>query len=94
MIKSFKDGNTEAIFRGVKPKKDFPAGLIRLGRRKLIMLHAAVHLDDLMSPPGIWLEKLGKDRQGQNSIRINGQFRICFAWTGDGAENVKITDYH
>jgi proteic killer suppression protein len=94
MIKSFKDANAEFIFRGVRPKKGFPAGLIRPVRRKLIMLHAAVHLSDLRSPPGNRLEKLEGDREGQHSIRVNGQFRICFVWMGDGAENVEITDYH
>jgi len=92
MIKSFKDGNAEAIFRGVKPKKGFPPGLIRLARRKLITLHAAAHLDDLRSPPGNRLEKLGKDREGQHSIRIKGQSRIYFMWTKHGAKNVEITD--
>jgi proteic killer suppression protein len=45
-------------------------------------------------PPGNFLEALKDDRKGQHSIRINGQFRVCFVWTDDGVENVEITDYH
>lgn len=94
MIKSFKDPNAEAIFNGQKPRKGFPPDLIRPALRKLTMLHAAAMLDDLKSPPNNCLEKLKKDRQGQHSIRINDQFRVCFVWTGADAENVEITDYH
>lgn len=94
MIKSFKDSNAEAIFNGRKPGKRFPPDLIRPARRKLTMLHAAVAIEDLKSPPSNCLEKLKKDRPGQHSIRINDQFRVCFKWTDAGAENVEITDYH
>jgi toxin HigB-1 len=94
MIKSFKDANAEAIFNGRKPGKGFPPDLIRPSRRKLIMIHAAQRIDDLRSPPRNCLEKLERDREGQHSIRINDQFRICFVWTGTDAENVEITDYH
>lgn len=94
MIRSFKDPNAEAIFQGRKPGKGFPPDLIRAARRKLIMIHAAQTLDDLKSPPNNRLEKLGRDRKGQHSIRINDQFRICFVWTGADADNVEITDYH
>jgi len=48
----------------------------------------------LFSPPGNQLEKLKGDRRGQYSIRINDQWRICFDWTNNQAENVEITDYH
>ncbi len=94
MIKSFKDANAEEIFNGRQPKKGFPADIVRPSRRKLIMLHAAVRLEDLKAPPNNKLEKLKRDRKGQHAIRINDQFRVCFVWTGDGAENVEITDYH
>jgi toxin HigB-1 len=94
MIKSFKDANAEAIFNRKKPKKGFPAGLVRPARRKLTMIHAATRLEDLKAPPGNNLEPLVGDREGQHSIRINKQFRVCFVWAGDGAENVEITDYH
>lgn len=58
------------------------------------MLDKAVRLDDLKSPPGNQLEALKGDRKGEHSIRINDQYRVCFRWVGDGAEDVEITDYH
>jgi len=58
------------------------------------MLESALELDDLKVPPGNRLEKLRGDRQGQYSIRINDQYRICFVWRGDDAYDVEITDYH
>jgi proteic killer suppression protein len=94
MIKSFKDANAAAIFSGERPGKGFPADLIRPALRKLTLLHAASALDDLRSPPSNHLEKLRGNRKGQYSIRINDQFRICFAWNGIDAKNVEITDYH
>lgn len=57
------------------------------------MLAASAVLADLMSPPGNRLEALKGDRKGQHSIRINGQWRICFVWD-DGAADVEIVDYH
>ena len=58
------------------------------------MLDAATLLADLRSPPGNRLEALAGDRRGQHSIRINDQWRICFVWSDDGAEQVEIVDYH
>ncbi len=58
------------------------------------MLEGALELDDLRVPPGNRLEKLRGDRQGQHSIRINDQYRICFVWRGHDAYDVEITDYH
>ena len=58
------------------------------------MLDAAVELGDLKAPPGNRLETLRGDRAGQNSIRINDQFRLCFRWTLEGPEDVHIVDYH
>lgn len=92
--KSFKDANAEVIFNGLRPGKGFPPDLIRAARRKLIMIHAAQTLDDLRIPPSNRLEKLERDREGQHSIKINDQFRVCFVWIGTDAENVEITDYH
>jgi len=71
-----------------------PANLARGAVRKLTILEYATSLDDLRSPPGNRLESLSGDRKGQFSIRINDQFRICFRWIDDGAEDVEITDYH
>jgi proteic killer suppression protein len=58
------------------------------------MLNQAESLSDLWTPPGNRLEALSGDRVGQHSIRINNRWRICFVWTGEGAENVEIVDYH
>ena len=93
MIKSFKDRVTEAVYRGENPK-GFPADLIKTARRKLGYLDAAVDLTDLRSPPGNRLEALSGDRNGQHSIRVNDQFRVCFIWTNEGPKDVVITDYH
>jgi proteic killer suppression protein len=58
------------------------------------MLEAARGLQDLRSPPGNRLEALKGDREGRYSIRINDQWRICFLWSDDAAEEVEIVDYH
>ena len=62
--------------------------------RKLAQLDWSMVLDDLKAPPGNCLEALHGDRKGQHSIRINQQWRLCFVWTPDGAEDVEIVDYH
>jgi toxin HigB-1 len=93
MIKSFKNAETEAAFEG-EARKGFPAGLLKITRRKLQMIAAASVLIDLKVPPGNRLEALKGDRKGQHSIRVNDQFRICFIWTDDGARDVEFTDYH
>ncbi|MCA6104499.1 proteic killer suppression protein [Bradyrhizobium sp. USDA 4501] len=93
MIKSFKDELTEAAFNG-KAKKGFPADLLKLARRKLQYLNAAVNLRDLLAPPGNHLEALKGDRKGQYSIRVNDKFRICFTWTAEGPKEVEFVDYH
>jgi proteic killer suppression protein len=93
MIRSFKDRATEAVFHGGSPK-GFPSDLVKVARRKLGYLDAAVDLRDLRVPLGNHLEALRKERQGQHSIRINDQFRICFRWTSDGPTDVEVSDYH
>jgi proteic killer suppression protein len=93
MIKSFKGRMTETVYQGESPK-GFPADLLKAARRKLGYLDAAVDLNDLRSPPGNRLEALGRDRDGQHSIRVNDQFRVCFIWTDEGPKDVEITDYH
>jgi proteic killer suppression protein len=66
----------------------------QVAERKLTLLHAAERLEDLSSPPGNHLEALKGDRQGQYSIRLNQQWRICFYWTDEGPAAVEIVDYH
>ena len=70
------------------------ANLEKVATRKLQMLDDAVELSDLMAPPANRLEALRGDRKGQHRIRINDQWRICFAWTAAGPERVEIVDYH
>ena len=91
MIKSFADRATEAIWRTGKTRGSPPG---KVTKRKLAMLDAAVELDDLKYPPGNRLEKPRGDRQGQFSIRINDQYRVCFNWRGHDAHEVEVTDYH
>ena len=59
-----------------------------------MQLELAQNLNDMRVPPGNRLEALSGTRDGQWSIRINDQFRICFKWTSEGAEDVEIVDYH
>jgi len=91
MLKSFRCKDTAALYADDCPRR-FRA-IQNVAQRKLQMLEAAHRVEDLRSPPGNRLEKLKGDRNGQWSIRINSQWRICFHWT-DGAENVEIVDYH
>jgi len=81
------------MFSGRFSKK-LPRDIPRIAERKLVMLHHAATLDDLRIPPANRLEKLSGNRQGQHSIRINKQWRICFIWHDDGIHKVEITDYH
>lgn len=74
--------------------KRFPADLVRRTRAMLSALDAAAVLEDLRFPPGNHLEALSGDRSGQHSVRINGQWRICFVWTDQGPADVEIVDYH
>lgn len=91
VIRTFANKETAEIWRTGKTKSSPPASVTR---RKLAILDEAVQLDDLKSPPGNRLEKLRGNRQGQHSIRINDQHRICFVWRGHDAYDVEITDYH
>lgn len=93
MIQSFADKETMRLFR-MGSSRRIPGDIQRLARRKLLQIHAAVDLEFLKVPPGNRLEQLKGDRNGQYSIRINDQWRICFSWTGGNAYDVEITDYH
>jgi proteic killer suppression protein len=93
LIKSFADRETREFWETGKSRKILPPELRKVARRKLLMLDAAVSLDDLKSPPGNRLHPLEGDRNGQHAIRINDQYRVCFRWD-DGAQDVEIADYH
>lgn len=93
MIRSFKNSDTAKVWnREYVPA--FGQDLQRAAQKKLRLLNAASKLETLRVPPGNRLEKLVGNRAGQHSIRVNDQYRICFAWTDNGAEAVEITDYH
>ncbi len=92
MIQSFRCADTQALFETGKSRRF--SGIASVAARKLGNLEAAHELRDLLSPPGNRLERLKGDRVGQHSIRINDQFRVCFVWNGQHAEQVEIVDYH
>lgn len=93
MIRSFADRETEKIWRGERSRR-LPPDIQRAALRKLLYLSRAKTVADLRMPPGNQLEVLVGDRKGQWSIRINGQWRVCFKWVNDNAEDVEIVDYH
>ena len=93
MIRSFASKETERLFRR-KVSRKLPHDIQRRARIKLEVLDAAEHLEDLRIPPSNHLEKLSGSREGQHSIRINNQWRICFQWREDDAYLVEIVDYH
>jgi proteic killer suppression protein len=93
MIASFRDREAETIWAGLRSRR-LPADIQAAALRKLRLLNNARHIDDLRVPPGNRLEVLRGDRSGQHSIRINGQWRICFVWRDSNAHQVEIVDYH
>jgi Plasmid maintenance system killer protein len=93
MIKSFKSKEAEKIFNREYSLK-LPSDIRRTALRKLLMIHAAVSINDLRIPPANHLERLRGNRQGKYSIRINEQWRICFTWRQSDACEVEIEDYH
>ena len=92
MIVNFADKDTESIARGYRVKQ-FDS-FARIAQRKLRQLEIAGSIQDLRIPPGNRLEKLAGNRDGQWSLRINDQIRICFRWTAAGPADVEIVDYH
>ena len=93
MIRSFRCGETERLFCRLRSRR-FPPGIQVPALRKLRMLDAAETIDELRSPPGNRLERLRGDREGQWSVRVNEQWRVCFVWEEGGARAVEIVDYH
>jgi len=97
VIQSFRDAGSEDVFNGESTKaarQSCPVSLWNVASRKLDLLDSVVSLNDLRVPPGNRLEALSKGREGQHSIRINNQHRICFNWTEQGPAEVEIVDYH
>ena len=93
MIKTFKDRETEKIYKQIYSTK-IPADIQKIALRKLILIDNAKSINDLRMPPGNRLERLSGDREGQHSIRINDKYRICFVEDGGDYYSVEITDYH
>lgn len=92
MLQTFRCTQTEALFNGRRVARFVNIEAVAL--RKLQQLHAATALEFLRIPPGNRLEALSGDRQGQHSIRINEQWRVCFVWREGHAHDVEIVDYH
>jgi proteic killer suppression protein len=96
-IRRFKDRGTEDINYGRASKdalKTLPKELHRKAQVKLARLGAATSIQDLREIRGNRFEALKGNRKGQYSIRINGQYRICFRWVKENADDVEIVDYH
>ena len=97
MILSFRDEGAEDIFNGKNTKgarKTCPQSLWKIAARKLDQLDSVTELNELRIPPGNRLELLSGNREGEHSIRINDQYRICFKWAETGPEQAEIVDYH
>lgn len=92
VIRTFQCKKTERLFRRERAKEF--ASIATVALRRLVALDSAQSLSDLLIPPSNRLEALAGDRQGQHSIRINDQYRICFMWRNGNAENVEITKHY
>ncbi len=97
MIRSFRSAGTEDVFNGrntPQARRTCPQNLWRVVGRKLDQLDSVSSLEELRIPPGNQLEALRGERKGQYSIRINDQYRVCFAWVEGEPDEVEIVDYH
>jgi len=93
MIRTILDTETDIVWLGTVSRK-LPRDIQDVARRKLRMLNNASRVEELRIPPANRLEKLSGNREGQWSIRINDQWRICFEWSDGNADRVQICDYH
>jgi toxin HigB-1 len=94
MIRSFGDEETKKVFQHRHSRKY--SAVERVVFRKLRQIHSASMVEELYEPPGNRPERLKRDREGQWSLRINDQYRICFEWRDGDAFKVEleIVDYH
>ena len=92
MIRTFRDRDTQALYAGKRVRRF--QGFVVQAERRLQILDSAATLQDLATLQSNRLEALVGDREGQYSIRINRQWRICFEWHEDGPHNAEIVDYH
>ncbi|NBD37547.1 MAG: type II toxin-antitoxin system RelE/ParE family toxin [Verrucomicrobia bacterium] len=93
MIVGFRDNEAKKIWRGERSKK-LPREIQQRVLNKLAMVHRSQNIHDLRVPPSNHLERMSGDREGQYSIRINQQWRLCFRWNNGNAHDLEITDYH
>lgn len=93
VIRSYQDKDTQTVAER-RRVRSLPDDIQRRAQRKLMILNNATNINDLRVPPGNRLEALSGDRDGQHSIRINDQWRICFVWSDGNAHQVEIVDYH
>jgi len=93
VIISFADKDTEAVYND-EPQRRIPSDILSVVLRKLAHLNRATNIKDLADVPGNRLEKLRGDREGQYSIRINDQWRVCFTWSTPDTSAVGVVDYH
>lgn len=92
MIKSFKDKELQKLFHRKRAK--CPQDLLKRLRNRLNLIDTAVTKADLAAIPGGFFEELGGDRQGQVSLRVSGNWRLCFVWDGGDVHNMELVDYH
>jgi len=93
MIRSFASAETEQFFSTGKSRR-LPPEILKRAAMRLTQLDAATRIEDLRLPPSNRLEALANDREGQWSIRINDQWRVCFRFKNGDAHDVAIVDYH
>ena len=92
MIRSFACKHTEKLYYGERVPR-FQA-IAQQAEKRIQILESATCIEDLMNLPSNRFEALSGNRQGQQSIRVNQQWRVCFVWREDGPHNVEIVDYH
>lgn len=92
MMCSFADRDTELVFNHRHSRRY--AAFERVALRKLRQIHSVLTVEELREPPGNRLERLKGNREGQWSLRMNGQYRICFRWRDGDAYEVKIAGCH
>ena len=93
VIRTFANAETERFFATGKSRR-LPTKILKRAAMRMSQVHAATRIEDLRLPPSNQLEKLSGDRNGQWSIRINGQWRVCLRFEGGHAFEVEIADYH
>jgi toxin HigB-1 len=92
VIRSFANEETRQLYLTGRSRKF--GNIARVAVRRIEAIDYAVSVEDLKNPPGNRLEKLRGDREGQYSVRVNDQYRVCFRWQGKDAWDVELVDYH